>query len=58
MIIYREIMCMAMKLFSFLLCDGDGGYHVVTKVVMFDKGKRETSTRNCTMSQNVPMSQQ
>jgi len=48
---------MAMKFFSFLFYDGDGGCHVVTKVVMFDKGKRETSTRNCIVSQNVPMSQ-
>jgi len=55
-IIYSEIMCMATKFFSFLLCDG--GYHVVTKMVMFDKGKKETSTRNCIISQNVPMSQQ
>jgi hypothetical protein len=47
---------MATKLFSFLFYDTDDGCHVVTKVVMFDKGKRETSI-SCTVSQNVPMSQ-
>jgi hypothetical protein len=27
-------------------------------VVMFDRGKKETSTTSCIVSQNVPMSQQ
>jgi hypothetical protein len=50
---------MATKLFSFLFYDDDDddGCHVVTKVVMFDRGKRETSTRSCIVSQNVAMSQ-
>jgi hypothetical protein len=49
---------MATKLFSFLFYDGDDGCHVITKVVMFDRGKKETSTTSCIVSQNVPMSQQ
>jgi hypothetical protein len=47
---------MATKLFSFLFYDD--GCDVVTKVVMFDRGKRETSTISCIVSQNVAMSQQ
>lgn len=39
--ICSEIMCMATKLFSFLFDDSDDGCHVVTKVVMFDRGERE-----------------
>jgi hypothetical protein len=38
---------MATKLFSFVFYDGDDGGHVITKVVMFDKDKRETSRTRC-----------
>jgi hypothetical protein len=43
---YEEIVCMATKLFSFSLCNGNGTCSLLQRV-MSDEDKQEPMTTNC-----------